>query len=142
MNDVGRSGPQPAPQLNALTGLRFFAALAVLNFHYMSAERWPVKVPSFLISIVGSGNAGVSLFFMLSGFVLAYANQEWRATRSATLRFWANRIARVYPTYVLAMLWFAPFFLLHRFATETPSVAITKSVGSFLPALLLVQSWF
>jgi peptidoglycan/LPS O-acetylase OafA/YrhL len=130
------------PQLDALTGLRFFAALAVFNFHYLLLDRWGVPIPAWMHSIVGSGNSGVSLFFMLSGFVLAYANSDWRGSREETRRFWSNRIARIYPTYLLAMAWFAPFFLLHRFATEPPGVAISKSFGSFVPALLLVQSWF
>jgi peptidoglycan/LPS O-acetylase OafA/YrhL len=130
------------PQLDALTGLRFFAALAVFNFHYLLLARWGIPIPGWLLSIVGSGNAGVSLFFMLSGFVLAYANGDWSGSRDATRRFWSNRVARIYPTYLLAMVWFAPFFLLHRFASEPTGVAITKSFGSFVPALLLVQSWF
>ena len=130
------------PQLDALTGLRFFAAFAVFNFHYVSPHLWPIKFPAFVVSIIGSGNSGVSLFFMLSGFVLAYANSDWSGSRHEILRFWSNRIARIYPTYLLAMLWFAPFFLLHRFASEAPAVAIAKSLGSFVPALFLVQSWF
>jgi peptidoglycan/LPS O-acetylase OafA/YrhL len=142
MIEVERSVPKPAPQMNALTGLRFFAAFAVLSFHYMLPDQWPVKIPQWLVSVVGCGNAGVSLFFMLSGFVLAYANRGWTTTRDATLRFWAKRIARIYPIYFLALLWFAPFFLLHRFASEPPGLAIAKSVTSFVPALLLVQSWF
>jgi peptidoglycan/LPS O-acetylase OafA/YrhL len=130
------------PQLDALTGLRFFAAFAVFNFHYVSPHLWPVKFPAFVVSIIGSGNSGVSLFFMLSGFVLAYANSDWSGSHREILRFWSNRIARIYPTYLLAMLWFAPFFLLHRFASEARAVAIAKSLGSFVPALFLVQSWF
>ena len=130
------------PQLNALTGLRFFAALAVFNFHYLLPALWPVRFPTFAVSMIGSGNSGVSLFFMLSGFVLAYANSDWHGSRAEIRGFWSNRIARIYPTYLLAMAWFTPFFLLHRFASEPPVVAITKSVGSFLPALFLVQSWF
>jgi peptidoglycan/LPS O-acetylase OafA/YrhL len=105
-------------------------------------ERWPIRFPSFVVSIIGSGNSGVSLFFMLSGFVLAYANGDWQGSREEIRSFWSNRIARIYPTYLLALVWFAPFFLLHRFASEPPAVAITKSVGSFMPALFLVQSWF
>jgi peptidoglycan/LPS O-acetylase OafA/YrhL len=105
-------------------------------------ERWPFRFPTFLISIIGSGNSGVSLFFMLSGFVLAYANGDWHGTSEEMRSFWSNRIARIYPTYLLAMAWFAPFFLLHRFASEAPAVALSKAVGSLLPALFLVQSWF
>ena len=105
-------------------------------------QLWPVRFPAFVVSIIGSGNSGVSLFFMLSGFVLAYANSDWHGSRDEICSFWSNRIARIYPTYLLAMVWFAPFFLFHRFATEPAAVAITKSIGSFMPALFLVQSWF
>jgi peptidoglycan/LPS O-acetylase OafA/YrhL len=139
---TNRSLPQPREKLDALTGLRFFAAFAVFNFHYLSPQSWPIRFPPLVVSIIGSGNSGVSLFFMLSGFVLAYANSDWAGSRQETLRFWSNRIARIYPTYLLAMVWFAPFVLWHRFASEPAALAISKSFGSFVPALFLVQSWF
>ncbi|MFC5423677.1 hypothetical protein ACFPOB_29525 [Bosea eneae] len=48
-----------------LTGLRFFAAAAIVLLH--SAETWPI--PSALGNL--ALNQGVSFFFVLSGFILA-----------------------------------------------------------------------
>jgi peptidoglycan/LPS O-acetylase OafA/YrhL len=129
-------------QLDALTGVRFLAAFAVFNVHYLLPERWGYEVPMSVQSSIGSGTAGVSLFFMLSGFVLAYANENWLPSRIGTLKFWSSRAARIYPAYFLALLWFAPFILLHRFSIEPPDVAIRKALASFIPTALLVQSWF
>jgi peptidoglycan/LPS O-acetylase OafA/YrhL len=57
-------------ELKALTGLRGVAALWVLFFH--SSFRGLPHMPGFVGSLIGSGYAAVSLFFVLSGFILTY----------------------------------------------------------------------
>ena len=56
-------------------------------------------------ALVGSGYVGVSLFFVLSGFVLTYTYhdslRDGTATRGA---FVAARVARIYPVYLLSLL--------------------------------------
>ena len=53
-------------RLKPLTGLRFIAALLVA-FHNAS-----LAMPGRFPNIIVNGFAGVSLFFVLSGFILAY----------------------------------------------------------------------
>ena len=55
------------PRLPALTGLRILAALAV----YASHLGPPHGSPKLLSTFMESGYMGVTLFFTLSGFVLA-----------------------------------------------------------------------
>lgn len=129
-------------QLDALTGARFLAAFAVFDVHYLQPWTWGYRVPPFMHSMIESGTTGVAFFFMLSGFVLAYANDGWTPSRRATLRFWSSRLARIYPAYFLALIWFAPFILFHRFSVEPPDLAAKKALASFIPAVFLVQSWF
>ena len=58
------------PALPALTGLRFVAAVQVVLFHTRSAA--PGLQRSSFLDPFGGGYSGVSLFFVLSGFILAY----------------------------------------------------------------------
>ncbi len=90
---------KPAP-LKALTGLRCFAAINIVFFHF-SDPRWF----GFLAPVVNAGFISVSYFILLSGFVLAY-NYAERA-RNGELdrkRFWEARFTRIYPIYFLSLL--------------------------------------
>ncbi len=90
---------KPAP-LRALTGLRCFAALNIVFFHF-SDPRWF----GFLAPVVNSGFISVSYFILLSGFVLAY-NYGERARQGELdrKRFWEARFTRIYPIYLLSLL--------------------------------------
>lgn len=90
---------KPAP-LNALTGLRCFAAVNIVLFHF-SDPRWF----GFLAPIVNAGYASVSYFILLSGFVLGYNyNKRARAGQFDTVRFYKARFTRIYPIYLLSLL--------------------------------------
>jgi peptidoglycan/LPS O-acetylase OafA/YrhL len=86
-----------------LDGLRFVAALCVVFFHFAfrgaAAGAMPaLDLPSWLVSISQYGYLGVSLFFMISGFVIAYS-----AEGRAPLEFAAARFARLYPSHMAAV---------------------------------------
>jgi peptidoglycan/LPS O-acetylase OafA/YrhL len=67
-----RNYPQAKYNLPALTGLRFFAALYVILFHF--DLRTPFNfLPGFLHELVAAGRLGVTLFFVLSGFILTFS---------------------------------------------------------------------
>jgi len=131
----------PKPPLEALTGLRFLAALAVFNLHFLYLKNWYSDVPAPLLSVISAGDKGVTLFFMLSGFILAYAYSNIDSDKTSRIKFWINRFARIYPVYLLAWLWIAPSFLALRFSTEPAMEALQKSVAAGAPSLLLLQSW-
>ena len=90
--------------LPALTGIRFLAALAVLCHHYFG---WVVRVPWWVQRVALLGGAGVSLFFVLSGFILTW---NYRADFADGVR-WSkfaslvhHRFARVYPMHLVALM--------------------------------------
>ena len=87
-------------RLNALTGLRSFAAVNIVFFHF-SNPLWF----GFMAPVVNAGYASVSFFILLSGFVLAY-NYAWRARNGELdrVRFWKARFTRLYPVYLLSLL--------------------------------------
>ncbi len=124
-------------RLAALTGLRFAAASGILLFHHggpllASAPAWAERIRT-------GGHVWVGLFYLLSGFVLARAHPAPMAEPERRA-FWAARIARLYPAYLLAFLLAAPFAL-ERWAAGGP-VASAKAATAAAAALLLVQAWF
>ena len=92
------------PSLPALTGVRFFAALAVFIFHSGAGFLQGHGLPSAVAQILNNGNLGVSLFFVLSGFILTYAHQNDAFSAQFICDFYVARFARIYPVYFLALL--------------------------------------
>jgi peptidoglycan/LPS O-acetylase OafA/YrhL len=133
--------PLPEPnsldrgQLRSLTGLRFIAAFHVLIFHCGSWESW--HVPPFVRAIAGSGYVAVSLFFVLSGFILTYAHAG-RGTRPLQrTSFYASRFARVYPAYAFALVLVAPFFTVHTIRTR----GVIEFSREAIAVVTLTQAW-
>ena len=92
------------PRLEALTSLRFFAAMHVVIFHLASL----VRGPAWYQRLASVGHLGVSFFFVLSGFILVYTY----AGRPLNPRnFWQARFARVYPAYAAALVAAFPYFV-------------------------------
>lgn len=87
----------------ALTGFRALAAFLVF-FHHFS----PVEKSHWACAIIREGHIGVTLFFVLSGFLIAY-RYPWLQERRPFLafgdrRFWqfcVNRVARIWPVYMV-----------------------------------------
>ena len=91
--------PKPAP-LKALTGLRCFAAINIVLFHFSNPDWF-----GWLAPVVNAGYASVSFFILLSGFVLAYNYAaRARAGQFDTIRFCKARFTRLYPIYLLSLL--------------------------------------
>jgi peptidoglycan/LPS O-acetylase OafA/YrhL len=122
--------------LDALTSLRFVAALLVFSWHC---------VPTRRISVTFSfGYLGVAFFFLLSGFILTYTYHSefgerlrWERIRA----FYAARVARVYPLH-LAMI--APMVacLAYLGTNEVWSaVAERTRLQEVVAQVALLQSW-
>lgn len=83
-----------------MTGLRCFAAVNIVFFHF-SDPRWF----GWFAPIVNAGYASVSYFILLSGFVLGYNyNVRARAGELDVVRFYKARFTRLYPIYFLSLL--------------------------------------
>jgi peptidoglycan/LPS O-acetylase OafA/YrhL len=137
-NVGGEATAHPAvQQLEALTSLRFLAALYVLLFHYTGI---PGSV--FDGQVVRLGYTGVSFFFVLSGFILAHNyHQADFAKPGALYRYLLARLSRIYPVYVLSLLAGVPF-LLTSLGKTTPGVTTTMAASSLLLAPFGLQAWF
>lgn len=90
---------KPAP-LKALTGLRCFAAINIVLFHFSNPDWF-----GWLAPVVNAGYASVSYFILLSGFVMAYNYAERaRAGELDKTRYYKARFTRLYPIYFLSLL--------------------------------------
>ncbi len=91
----------PSLRLETLDALRLLAALAVLFFHFgfrgLTLGLTDVSLPGYE-PVLKYGYLGVQLFFVISGFVIAYS-----AEGRSPIQFGIARFARIYPTFVLCM---------------------------------------
>jgi peptidoglycan/LPS O-acetylase OafA/YrhL len=123
-------------RLAPLTGLRFGAAFGILLFHF--GAPLTAGAPAWVDRVRTGGYAWVGLFYVLSGFVLAWANPA-PMTAAERRAFWLARFARIYPAYLLAFVLVAPFALErwegggHLAPLKAAVVAVTT--------LLLLQAW-
>ena len=114
--------------LPALTGIRFFAAFYVVLFHGLPWALQRYHLPQPLQTFLSHGYLAVSLFFLLSGFILAYTYAGQLAGKLQRLHFWQARFARIYPVYFLSLL------LAYYFEHNLP-------LTSKAAVLAMVQAW-
>lgn len=93
-----------------LDSIRFFAALMVFLGHAISPafDFLPIQgtfVQRFLLAI-SNGPAGVSIFFVLSGFLITYLLiSEYKSTSGISIKnFYIRRILRIWPLYFIVVL--------------------------------------
>jgi peptidoglycan/LPS O-acetylase OafA/YrhL len=85
-------------KLSSLTGLRFVAAITVVQSHMLG---WMMKLPpnpllNFASALSGFG---MTLFFVLSGFVIHMNYSQSVSTPVGLWNFFVARFARLYPLY-------------------------------------------
>lgn len=113
---VGGQTPPPAKQhaIAALDGLRGWASLLVFNFHFLFTYTWKVAVGwgfngenyAFwqlpIIHMAVSGHIMVSIFFVISGYVLSYKplkmirSRSWEQTFTTLASSTFRRALRLY----------------------------------------------
>jgi peptidoglycan/LPS O-acetylase OafA/YrhL len=124
----------------ALNGLRMFAALLVVLFHYANLAASFTSLPHFAQNLITNGTIALPFFYVLSGFVLAHSYTNRAVGRGD---FYSARIARLYPVYLLSFLLFLPIavekYLRHP-ATGLHNGPQTYVFGSVL-TLFAVQAW-
>jgi peptidoglycan/LPS O-acetylase OafA/YrhL len=111
-------------RLPSLTGLRIFGSVAVVICHVGNgfANAASLTVASTY------GYAGVTFFFMLSGFVLT-----WSCANQPVRPFWWKRFSRIWPLQLLVMV----------FAyVAIPGHERIPGLAGRLAQLFLVQAWF
>jgi peptidoglycan/LPS O-acetylase OafA/YrhL len=130
--------------LNALTGLRAFAAAWVVFYHFRADIKLLFPTADFAWPLLDSGYAGVDVFFVLSGFIISYTYLERlrRPGGTATGKFLWYRLARIYPVHLFTLALFA--FIVAPGNVQDASLAdITANITSedFYRQILLLHAW-
>lgn len=131
--------------LPALTGLRFFLAIWVVIFHLVPGTPglripWLPGAPAGLSNLLRTGYVAVTIFFVLSGFVLAYNYDLGRAwSRQDRSRFAVARFTRIYPAYFIGLVSLVPVAVYRAWQGIE---AGEYSLRSGLLNLVLMQAWW
>ncbi|MDR6945264.1 acyltransferase family protein [Mucilaginibacter pocheonensis] len=124
----------------ALTGVRAMAAYLVFisHFAYIFDESFPHIVQRFL----GEFHIGVSIFFVLSGFLIAfrYYNNFPGLNREWFMQYLKNRVARIYPMYFLLTV--AAFVYYFITKDETITKGYEHPVALMLMNITFIRGFF
>ena len=107
-------GKQTKGNIHVLDGIRAIACLGVVLFHInlittRNVKLWvPQSTPSLIRALAFTGDTGVTLFFILSGFLLflpyakplLFNDGPWPSVR----QFYLRRALRILPVYYLSLI--------------------------------------
>lgn len=124
---------QPTRRLDALTGLRWWAAFVVFLYHMQVFA----PLPGIASTLVRNGYLGVTFFFVLSGFVLTWSARPDLPTST----FYWRRIARIWPAHMVALIIAIPVFYT---VAAVPEGSFLKpfDLGIILLSVVVVQAWW
>ncbi|MGI5976830.1 MAG: acyltransferase family protein [Candidatus Limivicinus sp.] len=116
-------------RLNSLDLVRAAACLGVFSFHcYLSRF----------------GTWGVSVFLLLSGFLMCYNYFDGFDADSvsfkSSLKFSIRRIGKMYPLHILMLLLMTLFYAL-MYSARYPVSELIFKIKAFFASLFLVQAW-
>jgi peptidoglycan/LPS O-acetylase OafA/YrhL len=134
------------PYIDSLTGLRGIAALWVALLHGVHELSLESIMPNPLLNSISCGWLAVDLFFVLSGFVIAYVHlgDFTRITKATCVRFLLLRLARIYPAHLAAvLLWLAPLSLAAWQSVAPASAGLSRNYSwlTFTAAVTLTNGW-
>lgn len=119
--------------IKPLTSLRFFFALMVFVSHMWLLKDDSPFMKQLYDDIFYEGYIGVSFFFILSGFVLAYNYHDKILSGEVKFgQFWLARFARIYPLHLLTLLIAIPLSF---------KGSSTEWINRFVLNLFLIQSF-
>lgn len=115
-------------RIQTLEGLRALAFIAVMISH-AGFERYTEW----------TGAWGVSVFFVLLGFVSMLGNKEYPFIPSikTNIKYMCSRITKTYPVHIITMLAMVIFNFL-----GTSKVSVIRTIRQLVTNILLIQEWF
>lgn len=132
---------EDARHLRVLTGVRGWAAIWVFMYHAWAYAKYPPLVADLfglsvdLTPLFSMGIAGVTVFFVLSGFLLATPFAQWQAgqrERPRLGRYFSHRVMRVFPAYYVQLA------LLVLLAWGTSGQLPIQDMGALVRHLLML----
>ncbi|HVW14893.1 MAG TPA: acyltransferase [Mucilaginibacter sp.] len=123
----------------ALTGVRAMAAYLVFISHYEGT--FDTNFPHYLKRFLLEFHIGVTIFFVLSGFLIAFRYYgNFHLTKDWFLQYLKNRVARIYPMYFLLT---TGVFIYYYFSRD-PAVTngFPNATGLFFMNITFVRGFF
>ncbi|WP_051987393.1 acyltransferase [Bosea sp. UNC402CLCol] len=137
--EMGQSGGMASePRFDNLQGLRGFAALLVLVEHTANAisTRFLGVSPYDSPLAIFPFAAGVDIFFVISGFIIAFSSRSLFGKPGAWKSFLLRRLARVVPLYwLMTGVMICAFILIGSRAWSDTSWSSVAASFLFLPAV-------
>ncbi|GAA6765199.1 acyltransferase [Flavobacterium sp. CGRL1] len=142
MNDI-----KPKKHYEILDGLRGVAAILVVAFHIFESFNGGNR----FVQIINHGYLAVDFFFLLSGFVVAYAYDD-RWGQMTQWEFYKRRLIRLQPMVIMGMIIGAIFYYFQASDILFPQIAgmevwkviVTMVIGFTLlpiPPSLEIRGW-
>lgn len=137
--------PDPPPYgdlMPALTGVRLPLALWVVIHHLSGPGRMFASLgtaSATAFALIDAAWVALSVFFAISGFVLARRYHATSWDRPALARYAVARFGRVYPVYLFSLLILVPIIGAEVRGGSLGSPA--EQTGLLLNHLLLLQGW-
>lgn len=141
------------PNFKILDGLRGIAAMYVVINHsrgnlliggneyakIIPMQQWTIfdKLYYSILQVTSISREFVILFFILSGFSIDYSLQK----KSFVSQFYRRRIIRLYPPYLMALIWAAlVFFIANKNAPELTDTfhSVFNSISTIISNLLYI----
>lgn len=107
-----------------------FAIIWILLFHIQLFGQIAIFSNIIAYKIINYGFMGVDIFIILSGFGLYFSFQQTRLLKN----FYLKRILRIYPSYIIALLFFTLLTFLLKGTVDT-------SFTEFLYQILTLDYW-
>ncbi|UKO99574.1 acyltransferase family protein [Nostoc sp. UHCC 0870] len=145
---IQSSDVKPKAHFHFLDGLRAIAAFWVILYHVGPDDRLTQLtklLPEWLVTIIfKSGSLGVSIFFVLSGFVIAYSMRNAKIDLKYFQGFTLRRFIRLSPPYYVAIIIALAFALLSSYAKGNAFAPMGEPVSlqRLFAHLFYVQSFF
>lgn len=138
---------KPKKHYEILDGLRGVAAILVVAFHIFEAHNGGSRFKQ----IINHGYLAVDFFFLLSGFVVAYAYDD-RWAKMTQWEFYKRRLIRLQPMVIMGMIIGAIFYYFQASDILFPMIAgmevwkviLTMVIGFTLlpiPPSLEIRGW-
>lgn len=132
--------------IHFIESLRAFAALAVLLFHFVSyynGQQYIIKNET-VRDVSSFGAQGVELFYVISGFVIAYSLTKNNYTIRNYGQYFLKRILRIIPVYWLAVLsTYAAVFVIGKLFWGSTLIPSMKELfgNAFFIVDLVGENW-
>jgi exopolysaccharide production protein ExoZ len=129
-------------KINSIQFLRAFAALLVAYHHSIQCQmEFSKSAQQSFFHLWNFGTIGVDIFFVVSGFIISYANASNSGAMQAT-NFLIKRFIRINPAYYIASMMLMIVLIVKVWTTEGISdVSLDKLANSFADTVLIIPAF-